>query len=147
MNGPPPYWLSVPESAAMLMATLDGLGIARCAIGGNSLGGCIAAVAAALWPDAFSKLVLLSVALGETRSRAELADLDKRGAHFYDAEGRPTPRPFAEVAKSFGIVDPAINDEMNASRVRAGAWVRASERGVGRAGIADYLPVSPRRRC
>jgi pimeloyl-ACP methyl ester carboxylesterase len=138
--GPAPYWLSLPESAAMLMATLDELGIGRCTLGGNSLGGCIATVSAALWPEKFSKLILLSVALGGVRTRAELEEGDKLSARNYDAEGRPLPRPFAEVAKSFGITDPAINDEQNQSRAKAGVWVRPSERGVGHAGITDYLP-------
>lgn len=140
MNGTPPYWISVPESAAMLMATLDELGIQRCMLGGNSLGGCIATVAAGLWPDKFSKLILLSVALGGVRTRAELEAGDKTGARNYGPKDKPLPRPFEETAKSFGIKDPTINDEMNLSRAQAGAWVRPSERGVGHAGIADYLP-------
>jgi pimeloyl-ACP methyl ester carboxylesterase len=140
MNGPPPYWLSLPESAAMLMATLDELGIEACALGGNSLGGCIATIAASLWPKKFSKLILLSVALGGSRTRAELEKGDAQTAKSYDDQDRPLPRPFAETAERFGIKDPVINDEQNASRAVAGPWVRASERGVGHAGIIDYLP-------
>ena len=140
LHGPAPYWLQLPESAAMLMAALDDIGIGRCVIGGNSLGGCIATVAAALWPDKFSRLILLSVALGGSRTRAELEDGDKLSARNYDAQGRPIARPFEYNAKTFGIKDPAINDEMNASRANAGVWVRSSERGVGHAGIIDYLP-------
>ena len=140
MNGPPPYWLSLSESAAMLMATLDELGIERCNLGGNSLGGCISSVAASLWPKKFSKLILLSVALGESRTRSEMEKDDARTAKSYDGQGHPLPRPFAETAERFGIKDPAINDEQNASRAVAGRWVRASERGVGHAGIIDYLP-------
>jgi len=140
MNGPPPYWVSVAESAAMLMAALDELNIGLCAIGGNSLGGCIATVAASLWPAKFSKLVLLSVALGDVRSRADTEAQDPRSALSYDASGHPLPRPLEDATKQFGITDPAINDEMNASRAVAGRWVRPSERGVGHAGIADYLP-------
>jgi pimeloyl-ACP methyl ester carboxylesterase len=140
MVGPPPYWLSLPESAAMLMATLDALGIQKCVLGGNSLGGCIATVTAALWPNTVSKLILLSVALGTSASRAQLEEQDKRSAANYDAQGRPLPRPFEEVAKTFGIRDRSINDEQNASRAKAGVWVRPSERGVGHAGIIDYLP-------
>jgi pimeloyl-ACP methyl ester carboxylesterase len=140
LNGPPPYWLNVPESAAMLMSTLDELGVGKCALGGNSLGGCIATVTAALWPEKFSKLILLSVALSDVRTRAQLEEGDKASALNYDSQDRPLPRPFADVAKSFGITDPAIHEEQNQSRAKAGAWVRASERGVGHAGIADYLP-------
>ncbi len=140
MNGAPPYWVSLPESAAMLMATLDALGINQCAIGGNSLGGCIATVAAALFPQKFNKLILLSVALGDARTRAELEEQDKVSAQNYDSEWRPLARPLEVATKTFGVKDQVINDEQNASRAKAGAWVRASERGVGHAGVVDYLP-------
>jgi len=138
--GPPPYWLSLPESAAMLMATLDELGIQKCALGGNSLGGCISAVTAALWPEKFSKLILLSVALGNAATRAELEEGDKRAARNYDAQGRPITRKLSDIEKTFGVTDIDILNEMNASRAQAGVWVRPSERGVGHAGITDYLP-------
>jgi pimeloyl-ACP methyl ester carboxylesterase len=49
------------------------------------------------------------------------------------------PRTAAQVA-SFGKISPNVLDEQNASRAQAGLWVRASERGVGMAGVADYLP-------
>lgn len=140
MNGPPPYWVSVPESAAMLMATLDELGINQCILGGNSLGGCISSVAAALWPQKFSKLILLSVALGNALSRAEMEAQDPRSAASFDRDGRPLPRTIADVVKQFGITDQNMVDEMNASRAAAGLWIRPSERGVGHAGIVDYLP-------
>lgn len=140
MNGAPPYWVSLPESAAMLMATLDALGIERCAIGGNSLGGCIATLAAALWPEKFTKLILLSVALGDARTRKELEAQDVQSAAAYDAEWRPLARPLENATKTFGVKDAAINDEQNASRAAAGQWVRPSERGVGHAGVIDYLP-------
>ncbi|MBL8631214.1 MAG: alpha/beta hydrolase [Rhodospirillaceae bacterium] len=140
MNGAPPYWVSLPESAAMLMATLDALGIDQCAAGGNSLGGCIVTVAAALWPQKFNKLILLSVALGDARTRAELEEQDKQSAQNYDSEWRPLARPLEVATKTFGVKDQAINDEQNASRAKAGSWVRASERGVGHAGVVNYLP-------
>ena len=139
MNGAPPYWVSLPESAAMLMATLDALGINQCAIGGNSLGGCIATVAAALFPQKFNKLILLSVALGDARTRAELEEQDKVSAQNYDSEWRPLARPL-EVATKLGVKDQVINDEQNASRAKAGAWVRASETRCGPCGVVDYLP-------
>jgi pimeloyl-ACP methyl ester carboxylesterase len=140
MHGPPPYLLSLPESAAMLMATLNELGIQKCALGGNSLGGCISAVTAGLWPEKFSKLILLSVALGDAASRAQLEEGDKRNANNYDAQGRPKTRKLSDIEKTFGVTDTAILDEMNASRAQAGVWIRPSERGVGHAGITGYLP-------
>ncbi len=141
MNGPPPFWVSLPESAAMVMATLDALEIQKCSAIGNSLGGCTLTVAAALFPDMFRKLVLLSVALGKASSRAATEEAAKKqlGVNF-DAAGMPIVRKFEDVQKRFGFTDRAVHEEQNASRAKAGAWVAPSERGVGHAGVVNYLP-------
>ncbi|MDX2222429.1 MAG: alpha/beta hydrolase [Rhodospirillaceae bacterium] len=141
MNGPPPFLVTLPESAAMVLATLDELGVQKFRAIGNSLGGCILAVAAALFPDRFEKLVLLSVALGGVTARdALLKNFQERVGKVFDAEGRPLPRPFEESKKAFGFTDQSVHDEQNASRAKAGVWVAPSERGVGNAGVKNYLP-------
>jgi len=153
MHGPPPFLQTLGESASMLMAALDAMDIKKCKIVGCSLGGCIAVVAAALWPERVSKLVLLSVALGQAATRSELEELERyRVASSFDDEGRPQPRnaafdenrfplprDFEPMAKLFGFRDRSIHEEQNASRAKAGSWVAASEIGVGRAGVVDYL--------
>lgn len=141
MNGPPPYLVSLPESAAMVMATLDALGIQRCNAIGNSLGGCILTVAAGLFPATFKKLVLLSVALGTARPVEKIREDAKAqvGVNF-DANDMPIVRKFEDVQKRFGFTDRAVHDEQNASRAKGGAWVAPSERGVAHAGVVDYLP-------
>ena len=77
--------------------------------------------------------------MGGVTPRADLEKVvDPPG--YYDANGVPQPRPFAEVQKSFGIESQQVYEEQNASRAKGGAWVRASLRGVGNAGVANYLP-------
>jgi pimeloyl-ACP methyl ester carboxylesterase len=140
MATPAPYIQTVPESAAMVRATLDELGIAPYALGGNSLGGCISVVMAGLWPQDTPRLILLSVALAGKSTRAEIkAGDDAEPPGTYDAQGNPLPRPFSNTNARFGMTE-EINSELNASRAVAGPWARSSERGVGIAGIADYLP-------
>ncbi len=140
MYGPAPYMQTVAESAAMIRAALEELGVERFSLVGNSLGGCISILLAALWPSSVHKLVLLSVSLAEAQSRPALLKLDvaARGTN-YDATDLPVMRDAGQVSR-FGSIDPSVTDEHNRSRAIAGRWVRASERGVALAGITDYLP-------
>ena len=140
MLGPPPYLQTVAESASTIMAALDAMGVERFAVAGSSLGGCIGIMMAAFWPDAVTKLSLISVSLNAGVTMAELAKADaetQRGN--FTADWAPLPRTLAQVAR-FGSIDARVNDEDNQSRAKAGVWVRPSERGVGRAGVARYLP-------
>lgn len=138
MATPPPYIQTLPESAAMIRAALLTLGVERYALAGNSLGGCIATIMAVLFPAEVEKLALVSVALADRFTPAELAAYDARDSE-YDAKGYPLPRDAAVMARRFGTT-PAINAEQNASRAAAGLWIRPSERGVFTCGITDYLP-------
>lgn len=138
MAMPPPYIQTLPESAAMVRAALGTLGVERYSLAGNSLGGCIATIMAALFPDDVESLILVSVALADRFTAEELAAYDARDAE-YDAMGLPLPRDAATMAARFGTT-PEINVEQNASRAAAGLWIRPSERGVFTAGITDYLP-------
>ena len=139
INGPAPFLQTLGENAAVIMAALDELKIDKFDIVGNSHGGCTAVVMAALWPERIRHLVLLSVALGGVTSREDLERvLDPPG--YYDANGVPQPRPFEEIQRSFGVESRSVYEEQNASRAKAGAWVRASLRGVGNGGVANYLP-------
>ena len=140
MSTTAPYIQTVAESAAMVRAALDELGIQPYALGGNSLGGCISVVMAGLWPQETPRLILLSVALLEKSTRAEIkAGDDAVPPGTYDAQGNPLPRPFTNTNSRFGMTE-QINNELNASRAVAGTWAQSSERGVALAGIADYLP-------
>ncbi|MEE4453337.1 alpha/beta hydrolase [Novosphingobium resinovorum] len=136
--GPVPHVQTLPESAAMVRAMLAALGIERYSLAGNSLGGCVAAIMAALFPDEVENLALVSVAVSERMNAADLAAYDARDGG-YDTGGMPLPRPVEEMAARFGAT-PQIAVEMNASRAAAGLWIRPSERGVFTCGIAGYLP-------
>lgn len=138
MATPPPYIQTLPESAAMVRAALGVLGVERYSLAGNSLGGCIATIMAALFPDDVGNLALVSAALADRFTSEELAAYDARDGD-YDANGFPVRRDAAAMAARFGTT-PGINDEQNASRAAAGLWIRPSERGVFTCGITDYLP-------
>lgn len=139
INGPTPFLQTLGENAAVIMAALDELKIDKFDVVGNSHGGCTAVVMAALWPERVKHLVLLSVALGGVTSREALEKVvDPPG--YYDANGVPQTRPFEEIQKSFGVESRSVYEEQNASRAKGGAWVRASLRGVGNGGVANYLP-------
>lgn len=139
INGPVPFLQSLQESAATIMAALDDLKIDKFDLIGNSLGGCCSVVMAALWPERVKHLVLLSVALGGATTRDALEKLVEPPGR-WAADGTPLVRPFEELQKLFGVNDPKINEEQNASRAKAGGWVRASERGVSNAGVGNFLP-------
>ncbi|WP_159981995.1 MULTISPECIES: alpha/beta fold hydrolase [unclassified Novosphingobium] len=132
MATPPPYVQTVPETAAMLLAALDELGIERASFAGNSLGGVVSTEIAALWPQRVDKLVLASVSLFSGYDRAALAELEKkRDAKVYTADWRPVPRAREGGAAGFGTLVPSVDVEQDASRARADRWIRPSERGVG----------------
>jgi pimeloyl-ACP methyl ester carboxylesterase len=139
MLGPAPYIQTPMESAAMILAALDELGIDKFSIAGNSLGGCIAIALATLWPGSVRRLALVSVSLAARQSRTDIAKGDEAAKQFYNAKGEPLPRDPSEVA-AFGTLDPRVSDEQNLSRAKAGTWIRPSERGVARMGVPDYLP-------
>jgi pimeloyl-ACP methyl ester carboxylesterase len=138
MDRPPPFVYTLGESAAMINAALQDMGVERFALVGSSLGGCAGVVLAASYPQSVSKMALISVALGEAQPRASLIKADADAGN-YLGNGSVTPRTMDQV-KSFGTIDPRVNDEANLSRAQAGVWVRASEHGVDVAGVADYLP-------
>jgi pimeloyl-ACP methyl ester carboxylesterase len=136
----PPAVQTLSESAAMIRATLEELGVESFALAGNSLGGCISATMAALWPKTVTRLVLVSTAVYPKDSMAQiLEDEAKANPRNYEADGSPVPRTRERAMATFGM-NAAFTDEMSRSRAAAGKWIRASERGVRREGIAELLP-------
>lgn len=144
MVGPPPHVVSVPEVTAMILAALDEMGVDRCAFAGNSLGGIVSIVAAACWPQRVGKLVIVSSSLIGAMTPEAVAAQDRAAAgpgapSSYARDGKPLP-PSDEQNRLFGTTDPRVIREQGLSRERAGLWLRACERGVGRVGVTDYLP-------
>lgn len=136
MNGPAPHIMTMPECAAMVLAALDTIGIERCDFLGNSLGGVISLLIAATYPERVDRLALISTAMAEPMTRAQILrqDAERRAA------GTPLVRSAAEQKARFGTIDPAISRQQAQSNAQAGAWKAACERGVGLLGIARYLP-------
>jgi pimeloyl-ACP methyl ester carboxylesterase len=135
-----PFAYTLPESAAVIRAALQELGVQRYAFVGNSLGGCIGFVMAALWPDEVTHLVPISATLMAGKTREEVVLMDAaEPAGLYDKDWNPLPRSFERVNDTFGMTR-QIADEMNASRAAAGRWVRSSQRGVALADLPAYLP-------
>jgi len=139
MATPAPYIQSVPESAAMVRAALQELGITRYALVGNSLGGCIGLVMSALWPQDVTHMVALSSAMLPAAKRADLPMMDAEVAADFHADWTPRRRSYEQMNARFGITR-EIHEEMNASRAAAGPWARSSERGVFVADTTAYLP-------
>lgn len=143
MAGDPPFIVTQEEMAAQLMAALDTLGIDKAAMCGSSMGGCVAAVCAAYWPERVSHLITVGSALAGTVDRSGLkAAADKAIADgFFDEQENPMPRDPSFMEKVFAMRNPAHMEEMTLSRRAAGRWIQPSARGVG---IYDYLAILPR---
>ncbi len=139
MFGPAPYIMTLGEHAAMIHAALKDMGVDRFNLLGASLGGCASVVLAACYPESVEKLMLLSTALFSVFTLAEVAAEDAQIRSRYGPNWEPLPRT-GEQVKEFANLDPRVNDELNQSRAKGGAWVRASERGVEVAGVDTFLP-------
>ncbi len=137
IEGKPPYLMSLHETAATILTTLDELGVNKFALLGNSLGGCVSACLAAVWPERVTHLGLVSAALFKVTPRSELDALEPPGT--WGPNDEPTNRPWPELQKRFGIVDKSTYDEQLASRAKAGPWIRPAQRGVAHGGVIDYL--------
>jgi pimeloyl-ACP methyl ester carboxylesterase len=141
MAGPPPYVMTMPECAAIVLAVLDTMGIDRFAVTGNSMGGVIGVVLAALWPHRVDRLVIVSSSLIGPMSFAQLRDQDSANAEKERlAKLGQGLTPEQERMRLFATTDPRVSEEQIAGRAKAGAWLRPCERGVGRVGVTDYLP-------
>lgn len=139
MLGSPPHIQMVPETATMIKAALDEMGVTRFAIAGNSLGGIAGIVMAAFFPQAVTKLALVSVSMIGAMTREQLVKLDADARGQFGPNWEPLPRPPADVA-AVGFKDPAVLREDNESRARTGVWLRPAERGVALVGVTDYMP-------
>jgi pimeloyl-ACP methyl ester carboxylesterase len=137
--GAPPHIQTVPETAAEIKAALDEIGVTRFVLGGNSIGGIVGIVMAAFWPEAVSKLVLVSVSMIPAMTRAQVDALDASVRANFGPNWEPLPRPPEDVAM-VGFNDQTVLQEDNESRARTGIWLRPAERGVAVVGVTDYMP-------
>ena len=141
MAGPPPYIMTMPECAAIVLAALDRMGVERFSVAGNSMGGIIGVLLAALWPARVERLVIVSSSLIGPMSLADIAAQDAANAEKERlAKLGQGLTPEQERMRLFATTDPRVTQEQIAGRAAAGAWLRPCERGVGRVGVTDYLP-------
>lgn len=139
--GAPPHIQRVEDSSARVIATLGALGIDRFALCGSSLGGAVAVAMAAALPARVQALVLISVALTDAATPAQMRQADLKGdGVLYGPGDAPIDRSPADATRLFGMTDPALSETMNRSRAAAGPWVRASWRGVNLADVRGRLP-------
>lgn len=140
MYGPPPYIQTVAETAALLLAALDDMGIERCSIAGNSLGAITGTIIAALWPQRVRRLVIVSASLIDAMTRAQLTQQDADRARMAETAAANGEKFVNPQVKTFATMDPAVTREHAMGMARAAEWARPSERGVGRVGVTEYLP-------
>ena len=140
-QGPPPYIQTLGETASLLVAALDDLGVEQIDLVGTSLGGCLSVPLAAFYPEMVRRLALVSCALVGGNSRADIARLIDAGEKgVYDATGNPLPYDPQLLAKTFGIIHiQPMAAEGADSRIVAGRWIQPSERGVFRMNIQAML--------
>lgn len=143
MHGEPPFIVTQEEMAAQLMSLLDSLGIEQTAMAGSSMGGCVATLCAAFWPDRVTKLITVGSAIAGSADRSGLQAAAQQAIDdgLFDEQENPLPRDPSFMERVFGMQSPAHMEEMTLSRKAAGRWIQPSARGVG---VFDYLAVLPR---
>jgi pimeloyl-ACP methyl ester carboxylesterase len=143
MYGEPPFIVTQEEMSAQLMSLLDSLGVEQTAMAGSSIGGCVATVCAALWPDRVSGLITVGSALAGSADRAGLKEAAEKAIAdgLFDEKENPLPRDPSYMERIFGMQSQAHMEEMTLSRKAAGRWIQPSARGVG---VFDYLKILPR---
>jgi len=143
MRGDPPFIVTQEEMSAQLMSMLDTLGEGQVVMAGSSMGGCVAMLCGAFWPERVSAVITVGSAIAGSADRSGLkAAAEKAIADgLFDENEAPLPRDPSYMEQAFGMKDPAHMNEMTLSRKAAGRWIQPSARGVG---VFDYLAILPR---
>lgn len=136
MLGEPPFMISLEQSAAAVMTTLDMLGVQKFSAAGNSMGGLILLAATAGWPERVEKLCMISSALVDPQPIE-----DVRKANDRREEAGDKPPSFEEVNSVFGLTRQTY-DEFVLSKEAAGAWKNPCICGVGMSGPMKYITRS-----
>ncbi len=132
----PAPWIHWPEdSATEVHRLLQHLETGRVHLMGCSLGGVVATSIAARHPGQVLSLTLLGSSLTAPLGAARTLEIDRSVRPGFGAGWVPRP---GQNGRS-GTDDPAVLADQDASRARAGTWVRPSERGVGLSGVDHVL--------
>ncbi|MFC6153712.1 alpha/beta fold hydrolase [Nocardioides yefusunii] len=132
-NAPWVHWPDV--SAAEVLDVLDQLGLDRFHLMGCSMGGVVGMHVAAAHPDRVVSLTVVATSATPALSARRTREIDDMVRPGFGPGWMPRPGQNARA----GTSDPRIAEDQNASRARGGRWVRASERGVGLAGVEQLL--------
>ncbi|MGL3149005.1 alpha/beta fold hydrolase [Microbacterium sp. A82] len=126
----------ITESSAMIGQFLDAIEIERIHAMGSSLGGVISTQLASEQPDRIVTLSLVGVSLTARQSLELTLANDRAVRDLFTSDWTPLPFP---IASGLSEQEHRLAVEQNASRVQAGRWARASERGFGLIGIEQRL--------
>lgn len=130
-------WIRWPaEHAERLLDLLDHLGLDRVHLVGSSLGGVVALHAATAHADRVAGVGLVGVSLTPALSAPRTLEIDRAARASYAPGWVPLPGHRGRAATD----SPTVLADLDASRARAGSWVRPAERGVGLAGVEHLLP-------
>lgn len=131
-------WVQWPEESARAVLTVLGeLGIGRAHLMGCSLGGVVATHLALAAPERVGSLALVGASVTPRLSVSRTWEIDRAVRPGFGPGWMPRPGQNGRAATE----DPAVLAEQDASRARAGGWVRPSERGVGLSGVEEHLAV------
>ena len=134
-TGPAPWIVWPRETARDLAAQLRARGVERAHLVGCSLGGVVVLLHAVADPDAVASLTLVGTSLTPRFTAARTLQTDRAVRGGFDRGWVPRPGQNARA----GTTDPQVLADQDASRARAGRWVRPSERGVGLTGVEHLL--------
>lgn len=139
-QGTPPQVQTVMETATLVLGALQDMGLPQVDLVGTSLGGCVAVAMAALAPERVRRLALPCCVLGPASTHEQVAAKEKGQAAMFTAEGDPLPGDPGLARDIFGLRDfERIGAEQNASRARAGRWIRPHERGVAYTDFVELM--------
>ena len=113
---------TIVDHARVVIKLMDLQRLSQVHLVGNSVGAQIGAEVAAAYPKRVERLAL--VGLPSWSSEEERRELLERALDQLDDRGLPRPRTLEELTPMFTHPSPILLDRLNASRARAGEWVK-----------------------
>lgn len=126
----------ITESSAALREFLSNLDLGSVHLMGSSLGGVLSIQLSSDEPALVRTLGLVGVSMTERHSLERTLENDRNVRSMFTEDWSPLPFPIAEDLDQNAH---SRATEQNASRMQAGRWSRASERGFGLTGIEQRL--------
>ena len=144
MAGSPPYVMTIEEQAAAVVAALDAMDLRRFAVVGCSLGGDIGLAMAAMWPQRVTHFGLISASLGGPVSLEDLQERERKNFYSgFDQNEIALPSVQSRLEKGW-YNDQKGFDISDASRAKAGPWLKRASRGIAH---ADFPGLPAHVKC